>query len=506
MESSQQHDDALTLSSRLKRLPRNTRRLLSHINFTSDEDTLWKACQRKQILTIASDGGLKGRKGTFGWSVTTPKNDILCEGAGPIDGPYDTASSTRCELGGYAAALLFLSLLHRHWGHRHKCTFRWVTDSQTAINNVVRETRASSTKTRQPANSDYLGVIRSETKSLRRKITTKWIKGHQTVRSDVCNGHTRDVIRNNHVDSLATWYREQSNKRQSIEKTDHTPEARVTVLLNGVRLVSQVESSIRFHINGYHLRLHIQSQNRWSNATWNRIDVEALGRFYRRLPPAAQVAQTKFMFNQWHTGVTRIRNAKVKDLQLRLCPCCKTMDETTQHVLQCRSNSDHEKGLQVFRKTLSPKEPHPVFHILRDGIISWVEGIAVYDPPFDQIPSKFHERLRVALSDQLTIGWDNAVKGYLSVEWRFMAEEAMFDSSPAKPDTGYYRIQNILKAVHVLTQTTWKARNNMLHDNQDTINRHIREAEAAEITAMHRQSETLRAGDRHYCEQPLERF
>ncbi|KAI2496042.1 hypothetical protein MHU86_18463 [Fragilaria crotonensis] len=80
MESSQQHDDALTLSSRLKRLPRNTRRLLSHINFTSDEDTLWKACQRKQILTIASDGGLKGRKGTFGWSVTTPKNDILCEG------------------------------------------------------------------------------------------------------------------------------------------------------------------------------------------------------------------------------------------------------------------------------------------------------------------------------------------------------------------------------------------------------------------------------------------
>ncbi|KAI2495164.1 hypothetical protein MHU86_19349 [Fragilaria crotonensis] len=110
-ESTQQQDAAQTLPSRLKRLPRNKRRLLSHINFTSDEDTLWKECQRKQILTIASDGGLKGRKGTIGWSVTTPKNDILCEGAGPIDGPYDTASSTRCELSGYAAALLFLSLL-----------------------------------------------------------------------------------------------------------------------------------------------------------------------------------------------------------------------------------------------------------------------------------------------------------------------------------------------------------------------------------------------------------
>lgn len=155
---------------------------------------------------------------------------------------------------------------------------------------------------------------------------------------------------------------------------------------------------------------------------------------------------------------------------------------------------------------MSPKEPHPVFQILRDGIISWVEGIDVYDPPIDQIPSKFHDRLRTALSDQQTIGWDNAVKGYLSVEWRVMAEDAMFDSSSAKTDIGFSRIQTILKAVHTLTQTTWKARNKMLHDNQEAINRHIRDAEVAEITEMHRQSTHLRAGDRHYCEQPLEKI
>ncbi|KAI2495165.1 hypothetical protein MHU86_19350 [Fragilaria crotonensis] len=155
---------------------------------------------------------------------------------------------------------------------------------------------------------------------------------------------------------------------------------------------------------------------------------------------------------------------------------------------------------------MSPKEPHPVFQILRDGITSWVEGIEVYDPPIDQIPSKFHDRLRAALRDQQTIGWDNAVKGYLSVEWRFMAADAMFDSSPAKTDSGFYRIHNILKAAHILMQTTWKARNKMLHDNQDAVNRHIREAEAEERTEMHRQSKNLRAGDQHYCEQPLEKI
>ncbi|KAI2496067.1 hypothetical protein MHU86_18439 [Fragilaria crotonensis] len=170
---------------RLKGLPRNQKRMMTHIHFAASDDQLWRECQRKQTLTIASDGGLKGRHGTFGWSLTTPQNNILCEGAGPVDGPFDTANSTRCELGGYAAALILISILQRSWGKRHKCQFRWITDSKSAITNVANSTLHRPIKARQPSNPDYMSIIQHETKFIRRKISRVWVKGHQTGRSQL---------------------------------------------------------------------------------------------------------------------------------------------------------------------------------------------------------------------------------------------------------------------------------------------------------------------------------
>ncbi|KAI2496029.1 hypothetical protein MHU86_18502 [Fragilaria crotonensis] len=83
-----------TISQAIKQLPRHRRRLLSHVWQLTSSDRLWEACQTKQTLTIASDGGLKGRQGTFGWLVTTPSDEILVEGAGPVDGSFDTSNST----------------------------------------------------------------------------------------------------------------------------------------------------------------------------------------------------------------------------------------------------------------------------------------------------------------------------------------------------------------------------------------------------------------------------
>ena len=87
------------LSSMIKTLPKHQRRLLSHVKQRVNDDVLWSTCRTKKRVTIASDGGLtKGRQGTFGWNLSTNKNQSLFKGAGPADGPYDTANSTRCEL------------------------------------------------------------------------------------------------------------------------------------------------------------------------------------------------------------------------------------------------------------------------------------------------------------------------------------------------------------------------------------------------------------------------
>ncbi|KAI2493732.1 hypothetical protein MHU86_20802 [Fragilaria crotonensis] len=488
------------LAKAIKTLPRARRRLLAHIGQATNLDQLWEESQRKQTVIIASDGGLKGCQGTCGWVISTKANGILAEGAGPVDGPYDSANSTRCELGGYAASLIFLSLLHTLWGVRYKCKFRWVTDSRTAITNVSKVQERTYRKKRQPSNADYLGIIQSETTNLRRRITPVWVKGHQ----NKSMGQSIDSKLNNRADSLATWYRNQQNYRQSVEHTDHSPESKVSISVNGVRIVSQVEATLRFHINGYHLRQYIQSRQRWSNKTWDRIDFELFGRFYRKLNTRAQVAHTKFIYDQWHTGKKRERVSSVKDATMAQCPCCRTEVETSAHVLHCRMNPDRDLALREFRMKMTPTEYHPIFTLLKEGIVAWFEDHE-YEPDQTVFPRKMRDTIHTALCDQAIIGWGNAVKGYLSVEWRYLAELDTYDNVKEKPlGVGFSTLNSILCHVHHLTQRLWKSRNEDLHKSDDQALKDIRDSETREIRDMYDHPERLQAGDRHNCDQPIE--
>jgi hypothetical protein len=87
---------APSIHSIIKRLPKGKRRLLSHFRQLVSEQQMWTECRSKYAMTIASDGGLKDKSGTFGWQIRSASDEILVEGAGPIDGPFDVANSTRC--------------------------------------------------------------------------------------------------------------------------------------------------------------------------------------------------------------------------------------------------------------------------------------------------------------------------------------------------------------------------------------------------------------------------
>jgi hypothetical protein len=90
-----------SLSAYLTSLPLWYRRLLFHYEQDSSDLEIWRAFRSKRRLTIATDGSLLPKAGTFGWTITTSKNDTLFHGSGPIDGPIEIGSSTRSELGGF---------------------------------------------------------------------------------------------------------------------------------------------------------------------------------------------------------------------------------------------------------------------------------------------------------------------------------------------------------------------------------------------------------------------
>ena len=76
-----------TLADYLKSLPQNQQRLLHDYEQDTTDVEIWNAFRSCQRLTIASDGSLLTKAGTFGWKLTTAKHATLFFGSGPVDGP-----------------------------------------------------------------------------------------------------------------------------------------------------------------------------------------------------------------------------------------------------------------------------------------------------------------------------------------------------------------------------------------------------------------------------------
>ena len=216
-----------------------------------------------------------------------------------------------------AAPLLILTLLVHQWGTKFKRKLRWLCDSKAAISNVEKYTSVHQPSQKQPSNADLLAQIRSYRISLRSQLLPTWIKGHQCTKNS-----SKDVLRNNRADELATEHRKGTARRQSRERTVHIPESRVSIWIQGIQQVGQVEACIRFHINGYHMRQHLQARHKWTDVAWNTIDLQLLSQFCRSLTPSKHTAQVKYMNNQRHTGLRRYQVARIKDPTMRLCPCC----------------------------------------------------------------------------------------------------------------------------------------------------------------------------------------
>ncbi|KAI2505458.1 hypothetical protein MHU86_8981 [Fragilaria crotonensis] len=171
--------------------------------------------------------------GTFGWKLTTRNHHVLFQGYGPVDGPIEIGSSTRSELGGFTAPLLLVTVLARHWGLRHRCKFRWLADSEVAINRVTFVTRKDYSPTKQPDNSDYLTTITELFRELRRPMLTKWIKSHQDGKISY-DKLTPDARLNVDVDELATKCH-QNKKAKPRRETNHIPTMQMSISILNTR-------------------------------------------------------------------------------------------------------------------------------------------------------------------------------------------------------------------------------------------------------------------------------
>ena len=495
------HED---LFSYIRDLPSRHRRMLDSLGKVATDLQVWKAFRSKSRLHVASDGGLHKHLGTFGWIIST-KNKVLFKCSGPVDGPFDTDSSTRCELCGVTSSLLLLVTLSRFWGIKHRCRFRWCCDSKAAISRIQRFASPRSHVTSMPFDADLISMIVSFRSELRRSFQPVWVKGHQ----DTLQSYDHLPISarlNVDADYLATRYR-QRGRLKSSAKIQHELTQQCSITVNGARLTGQYDACIRYHVNGYHLRQYLQDKNNWSDSVWDDINFATFGNNFRSLRPSRQVLHTKMVHNQLPLSTRRYQQSSVKDEILSQCPCCKNARETQEHFIRCPSNPKASAGIQSLTSSLSKDPHHPVGRLIVAGVKHWLsQQPEAFNPDLRGYPPHMLPLIETALSSQDRIGWHQALKGFLSRNWTELASMDLHNPARRSESLGTRRMAQLVQTFYLFSQTIWSARNEVLHSTDSETLSTIRSSELAEIRHYLQHPMLLSSADRHLCEWSLEKL
>jgi hypothetical protein len=301
---------------------------------------------------------------------------------------------------------------------KHRCKFRWLVNSSSAIKQV-RDIRRKHTLPRyQPDNADVmtLGSLPS-TQRMPPTAENRLEKGHQD-EFHPYNELSRDAQLNVDVlDHLATGYRDSG--RHSCTKLTHFDPLQVSISINKHRLPGKIEDAIRFHVNGTALKRYIIQCNQWSSFTTFCVDWYSFGLNFRQLRPSIQVQHMKLVHDLQPLGWKRYQISKSKENVLSKCPRCKTQEETPVHFLTCPTQRPSRyRHLRDLQRALGSTTAHPALALLYRGIAQWLNNPT--EPPTLTVhtaPSHLQPILCQALQEQEQIGWHQAVKGFLTTSW-----------------------------------------------------------------------------------------
>jgi hypothetical protein len=160
---------------------------------------------------------------------------------------------------------------------------------------------------------------------------------------------------------------------------------------------------------------------------------------------------------------TSIDNSKMlhgwlntKDQLSSLCPCCQHPDETFEHILQCKAPPVDKAQDIVHTKlsSLSKKLGSTTWKVLHQALCNWLKfGDKMQHPCLDGYFLKAGQQplLETALQNQDKIGWDYAMRGYLSTSW---VDSEYYGKHGATPDSVRQSwLQAIIKAIWVFNKT-----------------------------------------------------
>jgi hypothetical protein len=191
-----------------------------------------------------------------------------------------------------------------------------------------------------------------------------------------------------------------------------------------------------------------------------------------------------------------------------MCPCCNASIEDQRHFILCARNPNFSQAhIALTTHGSTYREQHKFVAVMTDCIEQWLME------PDKQPGLEFSTQhlqphmitiLQEALAEQQSIGWLNAIRGFLSKKWKLLASTNMDNAhAPVNTQDGTRRLGTVIQRIQAFVRLKWEGRNNALHKHNHCDAEKFRSLEAAEIRHYHTQPHLLPVGDQHYCNGPL---
>jgi hypothetical protein len=455
-------------------------------NMESDEDILAKVINAldiregeqwalKEILTTesiteivrdiengtavaVSDGSYKDNGGTAAWIIENKSGTQRIVGQVNVPGTVSDQSAYRSEIAGIYGSILVIETIKDALG-LEKGGIMIVCDGKNALEQALN-TEYNITSCQQQ-HFDLLSGIQGYIRDSCIQYTAKHIKGHQDDTKEL-NELDRLSVLNVEADLYAKYYWDErygDKEKMPMYCKYVIPKGMWEISLMGNRICKDLFEYLREGIQAKNaLEYWVKRKKRFTYSSFLEVDWDANKRAFKSVSITRRHWVTKFEAGICGTGrMMKLWKQRVIDN----CPKCREPNETTTHVLQCKSeatNAIWEKSLESLEGWLRENNTCPdIKRLLLQILNQWRLGQVVQnitDIEFESCEGVFRA--------QKEIGWRQLMGGCLSFEWA-KAQEDYFKWIGIRR-TGERWVTELIKKLWDIAWDLWEDRNKALHN------------------------------------------
>ena len=301
-----------------------------------------------------------------------------------------------------------------------------VCDSKAALQRVAQLHYSHfGTTWRCRANYDLEAAIREYLEQNIASIQWKWVRGHATRRKQP-QDFTWDEQLNVEADALATAARE----HQCLQKMDHWPEQKVSVVGPRGRITGRLSNEIRFCCTAPDLESYWQTRFNWTKSQVQIIDTTGTAAAASKLHPALRSRVQKLRCGWLPVNSRESRSDPDRFPGCSACSNTNLVVETVDHIFTCTNTTRRQAIRERFAvfdlRFREMNTANILITAIKTGTLAWIEGIDT--PPVESLalPSTpLGQLVAQAYKEQTSLGWNVFFRGFWTKTWR-VAQELEF--------------------------------------------------------------------------------